>query len=420
MPQPPAYNRAKDFTKDFGSETDHSSLNTELDTASNSINNIRTNLAILQADDGKLNPDVVTTDSISADVRNDLSAGILAAVGSSVADAAASAEAAALSAANLATAVTQANASKVAAAASEAAALASKNASDVNAASALASKNTVVAAETNVTTKAGEAATSATNAANSATTATTKASEANTSATNAASSASSASTSATNAASSAASALSSKNAAATSETNAATSATNAAASAASIDPADLVHRTGNESIAGIKTFVDSPVVPSDFCWMTKAVGEPFALRDDLAGVPLPPTNNDAYRYIKLTAADAYNTGVLTSESVSGSAPNVIATAVISLVGSPINGRTVNLLNTERRFIRAGSSGTVEADTFRAHTHGLSGNVPLLNVGGSEGDGPIAGNRAATGATNSTGGAETRPKNQGASFYMRIK
>jgi len=178
--------------------------------------------------------------------------------------------------------------------------------------------------------------------------------------------------------------------------------------------------TGAETKNGVLTFADSPVVPADFCWMTKAIGEPFPLRDDLAGVVVPPTDNAAYRYIKLTAADAYNTGILTSESVSGSAPDVIATAVISLTGSPINGLTVNLLNTERRFIRAGSSGTVEADTFKAHIHGFNGNVPLLNIGGSEGDGPIAGNRAATGATNSTGGTETRPKNQGATFYMRIK
>lgn len=65
MPQPPAYNRSKDFTEDFGNESDHSSFNAELDSAANSINDIRTNLAILQADDGKLRPDVVTSDSLA-------------------------------------------------------------------------------------------------------------------------------------------------------------------------------------------------------------------------------------------------------------------------------------------------------------------------------------------------------------------
>lgn len=38
-------------------------------------------------------------------------------------------------------------------------------------------------------------------------------------------------------------------------------AADAAAYAASVNPSNIVHRTGNESIAGIKTFTDSPVVP---------------------------------------------------------------------------------------------------------------------------------------------------------------
>ncbi|MBF8177802.1 glycine-rich domain-containing protein [Herminiimonas contaminans] len=40
------------------------------------------------------------------------------------------------------------------------------------------------------------------------------------------------------------------------------SASEAEASAASINPTNLVHRTGGESIAGIKTFTDSPIVPT--------------------------------------------------------------------------------------------------------------------------------------------------------------
>ena len=77
MAQPPAYNRNKDFTEDFGNETDHSSLNAELDRASNSINDIRSNLAILQADDGKLRPAVVTADSISEQLRVSLVEGVV-------------------------------------------------------------------------------------------------------------------------------------------------------------------------------------------------------------------------------------------------------------------------------------------------------------------------------------------------------
>lgn len=194
------------------------------------------------------------------------------------------------------------------------------------------------------------------------------------------------------------------------------------------DPANIVHRTGAETIADVKTFTHSPVVPPDFCWMTKAIGEPFPLRDDLAGVEIPPTDNAAYRYIRLTASDAYNSGVLTSQSVSGSAPEVIATAVISLAGSPINGLTVNLLNTERRFIRAGSSGTVEFDAMQGHKHGYTVGGSGGTAGGdylSNGSGGSGSTTILTPVTDGSNGTprttiETRPKNQGATFYMRVK
>ena len=77
MAQPPAYNREKNFTLNSGRETDHAALNAELDKASNSINDIRTNLAILQADDGKLRPSVVTPDSISEELRVSLVEGVV-------------------------------------------------------------------------------------------------------------------------------------------------------------------------------------------------------------------------------------------------------------------------------------------------------------------------------------------------------
>ena len=68
MAQPPAYNREKDFAKDFGNETDHTALNAELDKASNSINDIRANLALIQADDGKIRASSITSDSLAQEV----------------------------------------------------------------------------------------------------------------------------------------------------------------------------------------------------------------------------------------------------------------------------------------------------------------------------------------------------------------
>ena len=97
-------------------------------------------------------------------------------------------------------------------------------------------------------TMAGAMNSTATQVNTNANTATTKAGEAN-------NSASSASTSASQALTSASQALTSRN-------QAETFAQQAEASAESVDVNNLVHRTGDETIAGIKTFTSSPIVPT--------------------------------------------------------------------------------------------------------------------------------------------------------------
>ena len=190
-------------------------------------------------------------------------------------------------------------------------------------------------------------------------------------------------------------------------------------------------------------YVTALTADLDDPWRQQPVGVPIPILDSITGVAQPPTGNP-YRYIKLTASDSYNTGVLTSESVSGSAPLVVATAVISLAGSPINGQTVNLINTERRFLRAGSAGTVENDqmqqitgSFATNLH-ASSTVPFLSdysgalsVGASRNSNyPFNSGGSSTladGVTfnsanspNARAGTETRGKNIGVTFFMRIK
>lgn len=165
-------------------------------------------------------------------------------------------------------------------------------------------------------------------------------------------------------------------------------------------------------------------------WYCKAVGEIFYLRDDLTGVAIPPQTSPDFRYIKLTAGDAYNTGALDTESVTGSAPLVIATAKISFAASPLNGLTVNLINTERRVLRAGSSGVVEQDALQGFSiqptapggsgtdYGWSGTAnksqlvfpPFMQPALPVDDGTHGVPRIAN---------ETRVKSLGATAYMRI-
>ncbi|WP_417585152.1 hypothetical protein [Pelagibacterium sp.] len=163
-------------------------------------------------------------------------------------------------------------------------------------------------------------------------------------------------------------------------------------------------------------------------WATMPIGVPFPI---YPGAAEPPTDQ-AFRYIKLTASDAYNVAVLVSESISGSAPVIEATAVVDLDGSPFDGESVRLINTERRFIRPGSAGTLENGELAAHNHDLLIDNNAGSIGANSGAGRL---RAAssnlgriaepsspstnTSSIDSSGGSETRPRNIGFDYYIRI-
>lgn len=183
------------------------------------------------------------------------------------------------------------------------------------------------------------------------------------------------------------------------------------------------------------SWTESPVFTYDMVWRCKAIGEPFFLWDQISGVDAPPIDNPNFRFIKLTAADAYNAGVLTSETVSGTAPNLSATAVINLTDSPMNGMTVHLINTERRFIRPGNSGALEDSENKLHGHPFRANYAAQSSAATNTTGgfPVVLGGASTQMANTgsagdaagsqiggSGGNESRPRNIGANAYMRIK
>lgn len=174
-------------------------------------------------------------------------------------------------------------------------------------------------------------------------------------------------------------------------------------------------------------------------WAMQPLGVPIPIFTNLfssVAAALPPNDNPFFTYIWLTAGETgtgeYNEGKLTSESVSGSAPLVIATAVIDFAASPLYGETVNLINTERRVIRAGSSGNYQADALqnitgfiqaeRWHASGMSvgGAFTRQNSGSSATQGSATGSRvdfdASLVARTDT---ETRAKNIGADLVLRI-
>ncbi len=69
MTQPSAYNRTKNFQDDNPDRTDHGAINAELDAVALSVNEIRGNLALIQSDDGSLQPETVGFDQLTAEAQ---------------------------------------------------------------------------------------------------------------------------------------------------------------------------------------------------------------------------------------------------------------------------------------------------------------------------------------------------------------
>ncbi len=169
------------------------------------------------------------------------------------------------------------------------------------------------------------------------------------------------------------------------------------------------------------------IAESSSAIVTKYIGEVFAIYDSISGSD-EPDNSGTAKYIKLTAgltgSGAYNEGLLTSESTSGSDPDVTSTAVI--VGGPMDGETVHLINTERMFLRAGSSGTIEDDLIGSHYHTVGTRTVSPSGDYEQGTSHTvyrandSSTMSASASTANYGGSETRPRNIGITYFMRVQ
>jgi hypothetical protein len=191
------------------------------------------------------------------------------------------------------------------------------------------------------------------------------------------------------------------------------------------------------------------LVADDIWKIRVGIGEFYIVDTSITGVEIPPSTTTGVVFVQLTAgltgSGQYNNGKLTSESVSGSAPDVLATAVVSVTGSPINGRTIRHLNTEGRIIRPYvTSGTILSDAIRNITGsftnrrgqgsvevitGLSSSGLFTDLGMAEvagavgivGSAQISARNIGFDASNSVPTAnENRMKMLGVTVYMRVR
>lgn len=163
------------------------------------------------------------------------------------------------------------------------------------------------------------------------------------------------------------------------------------------------------------------------------IGQYVVVQEDLTGAEPPPSANYIRLEAGLTAAGEYNEGKLTNESVTGSAPLVVATADIDDTDSPMNGQTVHLLMTEDRYIVAGTTvGAVANDQMQQITgsadniiiNGLNftGALDRTNVGsgGASGSNFDQVDMTFDSAESARTGDHTAPKHIQAAVYLRYK
>lgn len=164
-------------------------------------------------------------------------------------------------------------------------------------------------------------------------------------------------------------------------------------------------------------------------WALVPVGVLVPLMDN-STVPAPSRSSTAYKYIRLTASDGYNSPILVSESITGTAPLVIATGVVSLADSPLNGVRINLINTERRVLRAGLPGVVEQDALQNITGSFGGGEASPSTIGAFSNGAQFGTVGPGGSNRNVinfdaslvarTSSETRVKSMGVTYYLRVK
>ena len=231
------------------------------------------------------------------------------------------------------------------------------------------------------TTKASEASASAVSASTSASTATTKASAASTSASTATTKASeasasavSASTSASTATTKASEASASASQALTSRNQAETFAQQASASATSVDATNIVYRTGNQTIAGVKTF-SSDIVGSltgNAATATKlATTRNIALSGDVTG----NVNFDGTGNVNIATTIAPNSILLGTDTTGNYVAGNTAGTGITVSGTAGEGwsPTISLTN-------VGAAGTYRSVTTDAQGRVTAGTNPTTVSG----------------------------------------
>lgn len=138
--------------------------------------------------------------------------------------------------------------------------------------------------------------------------------------------------------------------------------------------------SGSAAKAGILSVVD--VAPTSATLVPYDTGYQFAsipIGMEVAFDTPPPTNDPRFRFVKLTADDAYNGSLLNNKVISGTTPNLVVKMTINSTLSPINGQQVSMLNTMGAIHTPDlTSGVIIQDAIRNITGSIVPTFDALN------------------------------------------
>ncbi|HGE6049842.1 TPA: phage tail protein [Vibrio cholerae] len=144
------------------------------------------------------------------------------------------------------------------------------------------------------------------------------------------------------------------------------------------------------TVVGVLQFTNNE--PSDLIIIPYDTGYQFdsiPIGMEVAFDTPPPTNDPRFRFVKLTADDAYNGSLLNNKAISGTAPNLVVKMTVNSALSPINGQRIEMLNTMEAIPTPGlTSGVIIQDAIR-NISGTFGRV-LATAGGLGPSGPFTG------------------------------
>jgi len=181
-----------------------------------------------------------------------------------------------------------------------------------------------------------------------------------------------------------------------------------------LETGGYVELTGDQTIAGIKTFTSFPVTPSSAPTLQYQVANKKYVDDGIAGIGSGISVGLIFAFAKNTAPTGYLecNGALVSRTVYASLFAEIGTTFGVGDGSTtfkipdLRGEFIRGFDNARGIDSARVFGSAQTDSFKSHSHPMS----VTTISNARTTTGTAGATQGLGNTDSTGGAETRPRN----------